>query len=505
MIRRRLVYTRTMPNHLLFKTILMLLITGFIGSSSSAQNYVETDPFDASIAALQKGLRPNAAGNHHAVLLSLRQLRDPNMKPIYQRLLGSRDSALQIDGLLALAEIEEGPINPFLLKKFAPRDRMLAILAAIDLELLDIRSIKSILDFENLLPVETLNLMVHGRNLGIPLDQKRLLALSGSSESATRAVAAILLAEMGERTPLEKLIAEFPGYETGQREQVAAAVADLSSRSPLPKGVPLFELFWEDSMLSRGTRLATIDAALASKSPAGQALWIKAGREARSSGDRMRLGVMGLEHGIMLTDWDAFRDERAFTRLIADSGEARNTDTDMQTAAVAMVAGKSAILVQGALAVARDAPSKQAFEIRKAILEMAIVKPESRGVGMRVITEIADQHPAELRSILSVLEDPSDPGLAEMAIMGLLNCESNEAYKAGWTFRDHPDRRVRSLALLLKARGDDPLDEEELEELGALASGAGGVDPTIRAMAAWIWLDRTDNRERAVTRIVGDA
>ena len=152
----RLVYTRTMPNHLLIKTILLLLTTGILCTTSSAQNYVKTDPFDASISALQRGLRAGPDKNHHAVLLTLRKLRDPNMKPLFQRLLDSSDPALQIDGLLALAEIKDGPIDPFLLKQFSPRDRMIAIIAAIDLELLDARSIETILDFEDLQPVEKL-------------------------------------------------------------------------------------------------------------------------------------------------------------------------------------------------------------------------------------------------------------------------------------------------------------------------------------------------------------
>lgn len=501
----RLVYTRTMPNQTLVKTILVLLITGFMGSSSTAQNYLETDPFDASIAALEKGLRPNADGNHHAVLLALRQLGDPNMKPIFQRLLSSKDPALQIDGLLALAEVEKGSIDPFLLKQFAPRDRMLAILAAIDLELLDARSLNSILAFEDLEAVEMLNLMVHGRDLGIPLDKQRLLTLAGSDDQATRAVVAILLADLGERVQLDEVITNYPGHSIGLREQIAAAVADLASRSPMPTGVALFQLFWEDTELSRGTRLVSIDAALASESPEGRALWIRAGKQAPSSGDRMRLGVMGLDHGVKLDDWDAFRDERTFTRLIADSGEANNTGTNLGATARAMVVKKNGILVEGALAMARNAPAKEALEIRKAILELAIKNPETRAVGMRVVTDIANQHGDDLDSVLLSCRIPTDPGLSEMAMMGLLNSDRVEAHRSGSTFSDHRDRKVRSMALLLRARSGDALDQEQLESLGSLASGAGGVDPTIRAMAAWLWLDRTDNRERAVTRIVGDA
>ena len=129
----------------MFRSFLVLLIASALTSRSIGQGYVETKPFDASITALEKGLRPNLIGNHHAVLLAMRQLRDPNMKPMFQQLLSGKDAALQIDGLLALAEIGKGTIDPFLLKGFAPRDRTMAILAAIDLELLDARSATTIL------------------------------------------------------------------------------------------------------------------------------------------------------------------------------------------------------------------------------------------------------------------------------------------------------------------------------------------------------------------------
>ena len=61
------------------------------------------------------------------------------------------------------------------------------------------------------------------------------------------------------------------------------------------------------------------------------------------------------------------------------------------------------------------------------------------------------------------------------------------------------------MALVLRARYTDSLDEAELKWLGEIASGAGRVDASTRAMAAWLWLQHSGQREGAMTRIVGEA
>lgn len=490
----------------LARSIIVLLGSAALSSTSVGQGYLEVTPYDASISALEKGLRPSLGGNHHAILLAMRQLRDPDMRPLFQRLLSSEDPALQIDGLLALAEVGGDSIDPFLLKGFAPQDRTLAILAAIDLDLLDARSTRAILEFENLTPVEYLNLAAHGSGLGLPADQARLRTLATGAEPSSRLVAAGLLAEAGDGAVLEGAQADFDGLSIGDRERVAAAFADIASRNAMPASLPLLERIWKDELLSRGTRLAAIDAALQAGTSESVAVWVRAGESAENSGDRMRLGVIGLVRGVRHADWSPFGGERRLPRAVAALGEAIHADANVEARAVELVGLKNAVLMEGALAVADRSDARTALAIRKAVLDLTVQNPETRGVGMRMLTEIADRHPEELESILRTrFLDLEDQGLIEMALMGLLNAREPRSRELGELFLDHPDRRVRSFALLLVARSDRELDSEQLEHLGELAAGAGGIDPTVRAMAAWTWLERSDNRERAVTRLMGGA
>ena len=71
-------------------------------------------------------IRETPDGSNHAILLGLRQLKDPAMRPLFQRLLSSDQPALRIDGLLALAETGTGSIDPFLLQQLPASERIIA-------------------------------------------------------------------------------------------------------------------------------------------------------------------------------------------------------------------------------------------------------------------------------------------------------------------------------------------------------------------------------------------
>lgn len=486
----------------------MLTASLMIGTSVSAQTYKDIDPLESSISAIDTAFRASPDGSGHSVLLALRKLRDPAMAPIFKRLLDSKEPAIRIDAVLALGELDAEGVDPFLLKKFSPEERLVALLAAIDLELISQKNLRIILAFEDLTEVERINLYIGGGDALLSAKDARqlFLELRSSENTTTRVMAAVFLAELGDGAALETVITEIPDLPISTREYIAAALADIGSRHPLPAATPLFQMIHKDSSLSRGSRLATIDAALNSNSRKGLRLWQQAARDSTNSGDRMRLGVMGLKHGIRLEDWTAFRDERLFNKLIAQTGEAVASGQDVQSAAVALVKARNAFLLEGALSIVENCkdPAIQRA-IRREIVELAVEDERLRAVASRVITDLAVEDSDYLPQMMERLREEEDMNLGEVAMLGLLNADDPSVVQFAASYLDHPSRTARAMALVLRARYTDSLDEAELKRLGEIASGAGRVDASTRAMAAWLWLQHSGQREGAMTRIVGEA
>jgi len=220
----------------------------------------------------------------------------------------------------------------------------------------------------------------------------------------------------------------------------------------------------------------------------------------------MRLGIMGIKRDIRLDDWSAFRDERLFNKLIAQTGEAVSAGRDIRPAAIALVKARNPFLMEGALAIVDNCadPSLKGA-IRREIIDVAMEDERVRAVAVRVITDMAAEDYEGLPEIMEALHAAEDNNLGEVAMLGLLNGDDPRLGEYAGRYLDHPNRTARSLAMILRARHADRLEKADLDRLGEIASGAGRVDSSARAIAAWLWLNHSEQRDKAMTRIVGDA
>ncbi|MEC8560237.1 MAG: hypothetical protein VXY94_09180, partial [Planctomycetota bacterium] len=95
--------------------------------------------------------------------------------------------------------------------------------------------------------------------------------------------------------------------------------------------------------------------------------------------------------------------------------------------------------------------------------------------------------------------------LKEILLTAILESGSPRSVEYASLFKDERDRTIRSLVLLVKAKSDEPLDEQELEELTLITTGGGRIDPTVRSIAGWLWLKRNDQVDKAMMEIMSDA
>ena len=95
------------------------------------------------------------------------------------------------------------------------------------------------------------------------------------------------------------------------------------------------------------------------------------------------------------------------------------------------------------------------------------------------------------------LREEGLPGSAGM-LLGLIRAREGNAAKVvqGWQKTGLP--LIDGLALLLRAKHQARLTDEELSDLGLLARGGGGLDMGLRAQAAWAYVKQSGQAAAAL-------
>ena len=488
-------------------SLLLLFTIAACPAGARAQgNYIQTDPYESSVAAITRGIQVRRDGSNHNILLALRQMKDQRMRPLFQSMFASKEPSLRIDALLALAELNESPIDPFLLQQLPQKERQLALMAAISLDLIDESVVRAIRNFPNLNQTEKTMIIIMGMQLGMEFDRALLDELLEADDPTTRLIAAVLLCDQTQETShLEEEIAHYNELPLSERIFVVSALIDIASWHPMPSSLALLRQAANDKGLSRSLRLAAVDSAMGCECEKGIILWQEATSLAQSSGDRSRLGVAAIERGLRTEEWGGISDERQLNQKIANAGASLHTGSGSLEAAQALLQIRHPLSVQAGLALAQHTEDPQVAEaIRIMVIKEGIQDVRIQPVVGRVVREFGKTTPEELETIvwqISKMEDRKI--LIEILLTALLEENPDQAQTFASAFEKHSDRTVRSLAVLIKARGEEPLDEETKDELAVVATGGGRVSKQVRAIAAWLWLSHNDKTEQAMSEIIG--
>ncbi len=492
-------------HHFVLSSLILALTCLLPGEPAEGQNYIEVNPFDSSVRALKAAIEPTRDGSNHKILLALRQLRDSDLTPLFEDLLDSNQPLLRIDALLALNELETGEaveLRP-ILTRFNQRERLIAISALIDLDLLELPQARTVLDIEDLSEVEELMLLAHiigtGEDTGLG---SRIRPLLEMDDPATRMIAALLLAEIGEPEHLQREMEAFQELDSQTKVLVGTALIDLANWHPTREGLTILGMATSDTDFVRSLRLAAADAALACECPEGIEIWKAAGRNAKAAGDRSRLAVAAFDRGLRIQDWSGTRDGRLLNDRLAAAGEAFGRGTELMPHAKNLLDVKHPLSLQATLSLADHCPPETAEAIWMTILSRALSDPRLQPSAGRVVTGMADGRSPELQGMLRQIANSDQKVLAEFALIGLMNSSNGSAKTDAILFAKHPNPTIQSISLVIRALSDEVMTNKQMKELQTIASGGGRVDASIRAIAAWAWLERTGNSDRAIQEII---
>lgn len=489
--------------------------------ADAAPQYERTAPYDAAVSHMRKAIEPVGSGQHHALLISLRSLRDPQLRGLFESLTSSSDFTSRVDGILGLAELSpEAGVDPVLLSRFGSReDRSAAIRSAIGLKLVSTQAATELLKIDDLTGLDRAALAGELFRLGTPIDPALLKDALNDPSDEVAGLGAMLMLQAGDRGAWSRFVDRLMARDEGVRNAVVGELGKAALAYQLKAAMPALLALVSRDGFRVPTRMVINGAALSLDREAGIAAWREIIASDRSQPTLVRAGLQMLAHEgtvpepviVMLRNDDELVED-IVSAIIACSG------TDADAAAVSLdrlVASGNRQAVEWAMRRASTLPPAAASRVLTSVFRAgtgADATPALRAMALDAAGRLAKADPSAV--VMLLRENAGSGGVQELLLLGMVSAVSDQplnaqdpalveqAAAAAAVVQGASTRRAESLALLLLARtAQGPLDAETLRALGTVAAGGGDLDPTLQVQAAWLFVRHSGRGEQALAQL----
>ncbi len=496
---------------------------------SAAPQYERTAPYDAAVSHMRKAIEPAGSGQHHALLISLRSLRDPQLRGLFESLTSSSDFTSRVDGILGLAELSpESSVDPVLLSRFSSReDRSAAIRSAIGLKLVSAQAAIGLLKIEDLTGLDRAALAGELFRLGTPIDPALLKDALNDPSDEVAGLGAMLMLQAGDRSAWSRFVDRLMARDELVRNAVVGELGKAALAYQLKAAVPALLALVSRDGFRVPTRMVINGAALSLDREAGIAAWREIIASDRSQPTLVRAGLQMLAHEgtvpepviVMLRNDDELVED-IISAIIACSG----TDADAAAASLErLVASGNRQAVEWAMRRASMLPAAAASRVLTGVFRAGTgpdATPALRAMALDAAGRLAKADPSAVVTLLR--ENAGSGGVQELLLLGMVSAVSDQplnaqdpalveqATAAAAVVQGASTRRAESLVLLLLARtAQGPLDAETLRALygsttvanTGVAAGGGDLDPTLQVQAAWLFVRHSGRGEQALAQL----
>jgi len=508
----------------------LLLLSALVAAPQ--ERYARPDPYESSIRTLREAARLPSGAARSPALLALIALEDPDLRPLFQSLVQHPDRpVMQADAIVGIASADpNGTIDAFTLRQITDKELRSEVLKTlIGRGLIKPAEINQILRWpDGLLPEDSLFLVATLEREGAPWQPADLDPVAETTVAELRALRAILLLEKGDAKSWESLRQDIALMPKEDRNALLAALAPAVRSYRLEQSIgPLLRLA-ADRDIDPNVRAAVVGSALDLDAKAGMDVLRQEVDEDRSQPNLLRYCLLALVvsekpgvdpelfkifEGSGSKELDALAAAGvcskggagcadAFKRVIdlgfrpaaewciQRASELSDTDPDLSRAVMNHVLDLAAQ--------ARDPRETIVLLAVKAAEELILLDPDSlreRLLNSPVpvpIIEAISLAMVDAAKPMSSRSDRSDPRA---------DARREAAATLATSVRSKLARRYDSMALVAMARAGRPLSAQDLEQLGAIASGGGRVDEGIQVQAAWLYLKAHGRHQEAIARI----
>lgn len=468
------------------------------------------DAADASIAQLRRALVSRSDGRHLALLHSLRQLRDPSLRPLFVELMGHRQWQVQVHAILALAEMDpEGRIDADRLGALEGQAQEAAIASALDLGLMGPDQIRSVLARDDVGQMPQLLLIAELLLAAEPLDPARLTKLMESADSRTAGLASLLAAQLGDGGALSAYRGHMADLSAADHRRTVQWVLPAIRQYHLTQALPWVLEVLADPELDPQLARAGVRTALELDSQRGLEQWQRFLAEGAPYGDRVRWGLVLLSSGadVPANAYDRLGAGEPLIDALVRAGKARAGESGVPTAFKGLIDLDHSMTAEWVLHATGDLEPEPAAEVYLYFIEVSADRRKGQGERIaRAVTATARLFKIAPDRVLERLAEAEDDGPAQEAmLLGLLDSSSPKAGRAAGSVRRIGAGHADSLALLLIAKHAKKLDPADLYRLGMIAQGGGRVSDVLRTQAAWLYLKHTQSTEAVVAKILAES
>lgn len=485
-----------------------LLLLGSLAQSAAAQ-YNRTDHFDGAIATLQRCASPSPTGEHHTLIVSLRALNDPTLRPFFEALTRSSNWSSRVDGILGLAELSAArDVDLALINRLsASEDRSTAIRHAIGLHLITPASIRELLETTDLPALDRVILSADLHRQGQTFEGVGLREAATDASDEIAGLAAALMLQRGTSEPWDAFTARLatrpPEVKNAVVQELARAALLYSMRAII---APLISL-GKDDVYTVPTRMMIIGSALALDPQTGWREWRKLVAQERSQSTLMRAGLqlMAQEKPVEVGMGAAIRSGDPLIEAIADAVDANGSDDPaaLAKALIAVIDVANRTSAEWAVRRAAALPPVLAAEVWRHLIVQFLAAPANTPALSSAVLDCASRlalvDPQALGSLINT--SAAETQLQETLILSLCNAATPQAAQVAQAVRGSLSRRGDALAIIAIARGLPTLDEDSLKALGVVAAGGGNIDPTMLVQAAWLFARHSNRADQALSQI----
>ncbi len=469
----------------------------------------------SAIYQLRSSMRQTKDGSHGGMLRTLRQWRDPELAPLFERLIESDKSTLQVHGMLGRAACD--PSYQIDLAALASlKDSLtqfVVVTSAMDAGMLDPDGATQLMGWSDLSPQLHLALATYLHRNQVEHDLDRLRQLLDSPKMSHRAMVALLLLQAGDNQALAELEALNQADQEG-RGAVLRGVLDTAFRGQMDRIAPWAMQVAANAEHDRGIRRLAMVVALRFDAPGAAKMWYDEFKVTNDSADTLRLATMALS----VAHWSSselFRPMLAHddpqVRLIGQAAIAVASGEGVVDALVEMIAMNRLRISQWVVNYAKNwADDEVAPGIWYALIKAFDGTParQQQRYVMAVTASrwLADRYPDQAVKLLRpVLTNPqSNSRLVSGILLGVVQCQNVNIFSALNDIEPTGDTKVDGLLLLIAARSGRALTDEELRHLALIVRGGGQFAPNLRLHAAWAYLKYTDQTNLALAVALDD-
>ncbi len=481
-----------------------------MGASIGAQADDAADR--AAIKMLQQAVTVAQSGEHNRLLRALRHLKDPALRPLFVDLAIRTHPALQIHGILGLAELSEEQSLDLARVASIDDDAVHGelISAALDADLLTDEQGLQMLDWPGMDTGAKLLIATKRIAEDKPTSTKFLVDNLDASKLGRRAMAALLLHHLGDQRGYTGLQALDQSNDPA-RDAVRAMLLTTAMKHNLNRTANWAYALAIEPDINPGLGLLALQTAMRYGDPRAAAQWRTRFESAAEPVARIRLAMIALH-------LSPFVPPETFDVLIAQDdpllariGKAGRAIADDNPAladeVVALIQLLHPVANRWALNYAREeAAEDNAMLILLALIDAYERGPDDRGRARRLDDAVnASQALFErspdmavnlLRPILA--NDATDPLLRQGILLGLVRSGDPDAHVIleGLPAFNHPD--TIALGLLLLTRSQRPLTDNQLRDLALMIRGGGAIEDSLRMQAAWAYLKMTGQDRKAL-------